>query len=135
MALMRRLGIMPDEVTCNLVIKGFCQAGYLEMAKRVFYTSMHTKGCQPNEKIYQTMIHYLFKGGEFNLACTMCKDSMKKNWYPNVDTIHALLEGLKKNKQLGKAKMIVALARQRVPPFPSNQLSSMQSVKELNSKN
>ncbi|KAH7568514.1 hypothetical protein JRO89_XS06G0009100 [Xanthoceras sorbifolium] len=127
MALMQRLGIRPDEVTCNLVIKGFCQAGYLEMAKRV-YASMHTKGCQPNEKIYQTMIHYLCKGGEFNLAYTMCKDCLGKNWYPSVDTIYALLEGLKTNKQLGKAKMIVALAQQRVPPFPSNQLSSMQSI-------
>ncbi|TXG48055.1 hypothetical protein EZV62_027349 [Acer yangbiense] len=127
MALMQRLGIRPDEVTCNLVIKGFGQAGYLEMAKRV-YSSMHTKGCKVNEKIYQTMIHYLCKGGEFNLACTMCKDCMKKNWYPSVDTILALLEGLKKNKQLGKAKMIVALVQKRVPPFPSKQLSSMQSI-------
>ncbi|KAI9197908.1 hypothetical protein LWI28_006510 [Acer negundo] len=122
-----RLGIRPDEVTCNLVIKGFGQAGYLEMAKRV-YSSMHTKGCKVNEKIYQTMIHYLCKGGEFNLACTMCKDCMKRNWYPSVDTILALLEGLKKNKQLGKAKMIVALVQKRVPPFPSKQLSSMQSI-------
>ncbi|KAJ0007506.1 hypothetical protein Pint_30090 [Pistacia integerrima] len=127
MCLMQHLRIMPDEVTYNLVIKGFCQAGYLEMAKRV-YSAMHGRGYKPNVKIYQTMIHYLCKGGEFDLAYTMCKDCMKKSWFPNVDTIYTLLEGLKKNKQLEKAKMILSLARKRVPPFSSDQLSSLQSI-------
>ncbi|KAJ4718369.1 putative Pentatricopeptide repeat-containing protein [Melia azedarach] len=127
MALMQHFQIMPDEVTYNLVIKGFCRAGYMDMAKRV-YSAMHGRGYKPNVKIYQTMIHYLCKGGDFNLAYTMCKDSMKKNWFPNVDTIYALLEGLKKDNQLCKAKMITTLARKRVPPFSSNQLSSFQSI-------
>lgn len=127
MRLMQHLRIMPDEVTYNLVIKGFCQAGYLEMAKRV-YSAIHGRGYKPNVKIYQTMIHYLCKGGEFNLAYTMCKDCMRKSWFPNVDTIYTLLEGLKKNKQLDKAKMIMSLARRRVPPFSSDQLSSLQSI-------
>ncbi|KAG8656286.1 hypothetical protein MANES_04G115200v8 [Manihot esculenta] len=122
-----RIGISPDEVTYNLVIKGFCQAGYLEMAKRV-YSALHAKGYKPNVKIYQTMIHYLCKGGEFDLAYTMCKDCMRRNWFLNVDTIYALLEGLKKNRHFGKAKMIVTLAQRRVPPFSSNQLSSFQSI-------
>ncbi|KAG8656285.1 pentatricopeptide repeat-containing protein At1g80150, mitochondrial [Manihot esculenta] len=127
MGLMQRIGISPDEVTYNLVIKGFCQAGYLEMAKRV-YSALHAKGYKPNVKIYQTMIHYLCKGGEFDLAYTMCKDCMRRNWFLNVDTIYALLEGLKKNRHFGKAKMIVTLAQRRVPPFSSNQLSSFQSI-------
>lgn len=127
MALMQIIGIRPDEVTCNLVIKGFCQAGYLEMAKKVYF-SLHVKGCKPNEKIYQTMVHYLCKGREFDLAYQMCKDSMRKGWYPNVDTIHALLEGLKMNRQAEKAKFILTLARKRVPPFPSKELSLMHSI-------
>ncbi|KAJ7951889.1 Pentatricopeptide repeat [Quillaja saponaria] len=52
------LGIAPDQVTYNLVVKGFCQAWFLEMAKRV-YSALHRKGYKPNVKIYQTMIHYL----------------------------------------------------------------------------
>lgn len=127
MRLMQKIGIVPDEVTYNLVIKGFCLAGYLEMAKRV-YSALHDKGYKPNVKIYQTMVHYLCKAGEFNLAYTMCKDSMRKNWFLNVDTIYTLLDGLKKNRQLDEAKVILTLARRRVPPFSSSQLSSLQSV-------
>ncbi|PQQ01003.1 pentatricopeptide repeat-containing protein [Prunus yedoensis var. nudiflora] len=91
--LMQNVGITPDEVTYNLVIKGFFQAG-----------------------------------GDFDLAYTMCKDCMQKNWYPNVDTIHTLLEGLKRGKQLGKAKAIMMLVRKRVPPFSSKQLGDLQTI-------
>ncbi|XP_022723479.1 pentatricopeptide repeat-containing protein At1g80150, mitochondrial-like [Durio zibethinus] len=100
MRLMQKIGIDPDEVTYNLVIKGFCQAGYLEMAKRVYSSLECHSEYKPNVKIYQTMIHYLCKGGEYNLAYTRCKDCMRKNWFPNVDTIHSLLQGLMKNGQL-----------------------------------
>ncbi|KAJ4847184.1 hypothetical protein Tsubulata_040891 [Turnera subulata] len=124
---MTKVGIMPDEVTYNLVIKGFCQAGYIEMAKKV-YSAMHGRGCKPNAKIYQTMIHYLCKGGEFGLAYTMCKDCMRRNWTLNLDTIHTLLEGLRKDGQLDKANVILNLAQSRVPPFSSSHLSYLQSV-------
>ncbi|XP_024182322.1 pentatricopeptide repeat-containing protein At1g80150, mitochondrial isoform X2 [Rosa chinensis] len=125
--MMQNIGIAPDEVTFNLVIKGFCQAGKLEMAKRV-YSALHDKGYTPNVKIYQTMIHYLCRERDFDLAYTLCRDSMLKNWYPNVDTIHTLLKGLRMKSQLGKAKAIMTLVRRRVPPFPSKQLSSLQSI-------
>ncbi|KDP37103.1 hypothetical protein JCGZ_06159 [Jatropha curcas] len=127
MRLMQRIGIAPDQVTYNLVIKGFCLAGYLEMAKRV-YSALQGEVYKPNFKIYQTMIHYLCKGGEFDLAYTMCKDCMGKGWYLHVDTIHALLNGLMKNGHLGKAKLIVTLAKRKVPPFSSSQLSSFYSI-------
>uniref|UniRef100_A0A6N2MZS7 Pentacotripeptide-repeat region of PRORP domain-containing protein n=1 Tax=Salix viminalis TaxID=40686 RepID=A0A6N2MZS7_SALVM len=93
MRVMLKIGIVPDEITYNLVIKGFFQTGKLEMAKMVVE--------------------------EFDLAYTMCRDSMRNNWFLNVDTIHTLLEGLKKNGQPNKAKVIVTLAQRRVPPFPS----------------
>ena len=128
MRLMQKIGIDPDEVTYNLVIKGFCQAGYLEMAKRVYSSLECRSKYKPNIKIYQTMIHYLCRGGDYNLAYTRCKDCMRKNWFPNVDTIYSLLQGLMKNRQLGKAKMIMTLVRSRIPPFSSTQLDYLQSV-------
>lgn len=127
MRLMLKIGIVPDEVTYNLVIKGFFQTGKLEMAKMVYF-SLRGKGNKFNVKVYQTMVHYLCKGGEFDLAYTMCRDCMRNNWFLNVDTIHTLLEGLKKNGQLNKAKVIVTLAQKRVPPFPSSHLRSLQAV-------
>lgn len=125
-ALMNKIGIDPDEVTYNLVIKGFFLAGYPEMAKRV-YSALHGNGYRPNIKIYQTMIHYLCKGGDLELAYSMCKDCMRKSWFPSVNSIIALLEGLKKSGQLGKAKMIIALARKKAPPFSEIQMDSFQS--------
>ncbi|BBG99080.1 Tetratricopeptide repeat-like superfamily protein [Prunus dulcis] len=117
MGLMQNVGITPDEVTYNLVIKGFFQAGYLEMAKRV-YSALHGKGYKPNIKIYQTMIHYLCKGGDFDLAYTMCKDCMQRIG----------IRMLKRDKQLGKAKAIMMLIRKRVPPFSSKQLGDLQTI-------
>ncbi|KAE8655498.1 Pentatricopeptide repeat-containing protein [Hibiscus syriacus] len=128
MRLMQKIGIEPDEVTYNLVIKGFCQAGYLEMAKRVYSSLECRSKHRPNVKIYQTMIHYLCKGGEYNLAYTRCIDCMRKSWFPNVDTIHSLLQGLMRNGQLCKAKMIMKLVRSRKPPFSSTQLDSLLSI-------
>ncbi|KAK7261914.1 hypothetical protein RIF29_28238 [Crotalaria pallida] len=125
--LMQKVGVAPDEVTFNLVIKGFCQAGFIDMAKRV-YSALVGKGHKPNLKIYQTMIHYLCKSGDFGLAYTMCKDSMQNNWFPNVDTICLLLEGLKRNGQVQKARMIITLVEKRNPPFSSNHLTVMRST-------
>ncbi|KAM7480361.1 hypothetical protein LguiA_028574 [Lonicera macranthoides] len=127
MGMMRYLRINPDEVTYNLVIKGFCRARYLEMAKRV-YSALLDEGYKPNIKIYQTMIHYLCKAGEFDMAYSMCKDSMQKDWFPNVDTIYKLLEGMKKDGKVEKARFIVTLAQKRVPPFPPVQLGAMKSI-------
>ncbi|XP_058780483.1 pentatricopeptide repeat-containing protein At1g80150, mitochondrial-like [Vicia villosa] len=127
MGLMRRVGVMPDEVTLVLVIKGFFLAGYPEMAMRVF-SKLHRKGYKSSANIYQTVIHYLCKREDFNQAYTMCEDSMRKNWFPNVDTIFMLLEGLKRFGEIDKVKEIVALVESRKPPFYSSYLASMQSL-------
>ncbi|CAL0332357.1 unnamed protein product [Lupinus luteus] len=127
MDLMQRVGVAPDEITFNLVMKGFCQAGFIDMAKRV-YSALHGRGYKPNLKIYQTMIHYLCKSRDFGFAYTMCKDSMQKSWFPNVDTICLLLEGLMRNGQIHKARMIVTLAEKRNPPFSSGNLAAIQSI-------
>ncbi|KAK7271170.1 hypothetical protein RJT34_26833 [Clitoria ternatea] len=127
MRLMHRIGIVPDEVTYNLVIKGFFLAGYGDMAKRV-YSALLGKGYKPNAKIYQTMIHYLCRNREFDVAYTMCKDSIWKNWWPDVNTICVLLQGLKGTGQISKGIVIITSAKKRVPPFSSAHLASMQSA-------
>ncbi|CAN7123736.1 unnamed protein product [Brassica rapa subsp. narinosa] len=125
--LMPKLQMEPDNVTYNMVIKGFFVAGFPEMAERV-YTAMHGKGYKPNVKIYQTMIHYLCKAGKFDLGYTMCKDCMRKKWYPNLDTVGVLVDGLVKKGQLDQAKLIMELVHKRVPPFSSKQLIPLKSI-------
>lgn len=134
LAFMRHDKKFPDKVTYNLVIKGFFNAGYLQMAMRV-YSAFHNDGHKPNQKIYQTMIHYLCKAGEFNVAYTMCKDSMQRNWYPSVHTINNLLEGLQKNEGFGKlekAKYILSMALKKVPPYSAAQVKIMKSILSRN---
>ncbi|KAF5190531.1 Pentatricopeptide repeat-containing protein [Thalictrum thalictroides] len=116
MGRMSHIGIKPDELTFNLVIKGFFLIGNAQMAKRI-YSAFQAQHYKPNSMIYQTMIHYLCEGREFDLAYTFCKDSMHKNWFPNVDTVCMLLEGLLRNPKGKKAKVIMTLIQGRVPPY------------------
>ncbi|KAH6781468.1 Tetratricopeptide repeat superfamily protein [Perilla frutescens var. frutescens] len=120
----------PDEVTYNLVIKGFCKMGSLKMAMAV-YSAFNNEGYTPNQKIYQTLIHYFCEAGEFDLAYNMCNQSMQKNWFPSVGTIINLLEGLVRHRKidkLDKAKHIYSLASNRKPPFNADQIETMKSI-------
>ena len=120
-------GITPDEITYNLVIKGFFVIGEHEMAKTVF-GAMHGRGCKPNERIYQTMVHYLCKRREFNLAFRLCKDSMEKNWFPSVDTIHNLLKGLMVIKKDRNAREIMKLVAERKPSYSVDDVKAFQDI-------
>ncbi|KAJ4964112.1 hypothetical protein NE237_024051 [Protea cynaroides] len=126
-AKMQLLRINPDDVTFNLVIKGFYLSGYPEMARRV-YSALCDKGYKPNRMIYQTLIHYDCAAEEFNLAFRMCKDSMEKKWFPSVDTICKLLEGLQKKAEFTKARIIMMLVQRRKPPYSADVLGVFQSI-------
>lgn len=128
--LMKRIGITPDEVTYNLVIKGFFLVENLPMAKRI-YSAFHGAGFKPNSRIYQTMIHYLCRAGDFDLAYSMCKESMKNNWFPSSDIIKNILEGLCKDgteEKMGNARFLVILAKKKISPFSTETLNVMRSI-------
>lgn len=120
-------GIKPDELTYNLLIKGFCMVGELEMAKRIFF-AMPRRGCKQNSRIYQTMVHYLCKGGVFDLAFGLCKDSMERNWFPSIDTVNALLKGLITNLKVRNARTIMRLVKGRMPPYSTDELKAFQDI-------
>lgn len=120
-------GIKPDELTYNLIIKGFCMIFELDMAKRIFF-SMDRRGCKPNSKIYQTMVHYLCKGGEFDMAFRLCKDSMERNWFPNVDTTNKLLKGLMSISKDKNAMEIMKLVQERRTPYSADELKTFQDI-------
>ncbi|XP_057780443.1 pentatricopeptide repeat-containing protein At1g80150, mitochondrial-like [Salvia miltiorrhiza] len=120
----------PDEITYNLVIKGFCKMGNLKMAMYV-YSAFRSEGYKPNQKIYQTLIHYFCEAREIDMAYNMCKQSMENNWYPSVDTINKLIDGLVRDEKLekiDKARHIYSLALKRKPPFNSAQIEFMKSL-------
>ncbi|XP_057780460.1 pentatricopeptide repeat-containing protein At1g80150, mitochondrial-like [Salvia miltiorrhiza] len=120
----------PDEITYNLVIKCFCKMGNLKMAMYVYY-AFRSEGYKPNQKIYQTLIHYFCEAREIDMAYNMCKQSMENNWYPSVDTINKLIDGLVRDgklEKIDKARHIYSLALKRKPPFNSAQIEFMKSL-------
>lgn len=126
----KRFPEFPDEVTYNLVIKGFFKMGNLKMAMAV-YSAFRSEGYKPNQKIYQTLIHYLCEAREFEMAYNMCKQSMDNNWFPSDGTINKLLEGLVRDGKIEKldmAKHIYSLAFKRKPPFNAAQIEFMKSI-------
>ncbi|XP_031498760.1 pentatricopeptide repeat-containing protein At1g80150, mitochondrial [Nymphaea colorata] len=122
------MGLRPDDATYNLIIKGFCVVGNLEMAKKYFF-GMANFGYKPNSRIYQTMIHYLCgEGGELGLAFTLCKESMARNWFPNVNTIYKLLDGLASDPENGeRVKEIIEMVRKRAPSYSVQELKAFQT--------
>ncbi|WOL09559.1 hypothetical protein Cni_G18312 [Canna indica] len=125
--LMRKASIRPDEMTYNLIIKGFCMIGELEMAKQIFY-AIHQWTLKPNSKIYQTMIHYLNKAGKFDLAFRLCKDSMERNWFPSVDTIKKLLEGLMSISKDRNAREILKLVKERKTSYSADEIKEFHDI-------
>ena len=128
---MRDCGIKPDALTFNLIIKGFCRVGEMGMAKRVFW-AMGESSCEASGKVYQTMVHYLCDAEEFELAFRLCRDSMKKGWFPSVPSIQSLLRGLTLVSVDQRAQEIMRLVRARVPPFTAGELKVLEIAVSTN---
>ncbi|KAK1259763.1 Pentatricopeptide repeat-containing protein [Acorus gramineus] len=124
---MTRMGIKPDELTYNLIIKGFFIIKDNEMAKRI-YLSLQDGGCEPNNKINQTMVHYLSEGGELDLAFRICKESMTKNWFPSIESINKLLRLLMTSSHEESAREIMNLVRRRVPSYSVEGMKALQDI-------
>jgi len=120
-------GIKPDEITYNLIIKGFFMMGEHEMAKTVF-GAMHGRGCKPNNKVYQTMVHYLCEKRDFDLAFRLCKDSMEKNWFPSATTIVQLLKGLMAISKDRNAREIMMLVAGRKPSYSDDEMKVFKDI-------
>ncbi|KAJ3677588.1 hypothetical protein LUZ60_003312 [Juncus effusus] len=72
--LMRLRGINPNLTTYNVRIQ------YLIHHCRTFEANdlVRSMGCELNERIYQTMIHYLCEERDFDLGFRLCKKSMQR---------------------------------------------------------
>ncbi|WVZ92311.1 hypothetical protein U9M48_038388 [Paspalum notatum var. saurae] len=123
-------GIKPDEITYNLIIKGFFMMGEHEMAKTVF-GAMHGRGCKPNSKVCQTMVHYLCGRRDFDFAFRLCKGSMEKNWFPSVDTVNRLLKGLMAISKDRNARDIMKLVTERKPSYSDDEMKVFKDILSL----
>lgn len=99
---------MPNEITYNTLIenchnlefksalalmKGFCMKGLMNEADRVF-ESMLQKGYEPNEAVYNVIIHGHSKVGNIEKAYNLYKEMLRSGFVPHSVTIMALAKSL-----------------------------------------
>ncbi|XP_034680419.1 pentatricopeptide repeat-containing protein At1g55890, mitochondrial-like [Vitis riparia] len=72
---MKTSGIKPDVFTLNSLMKGFCNAGNLEEAKR-WYSEIARNELPPVRATYMTLIPFLVEKGDFEL----CKEVCSRRW-------------------------------------------------------
>jgi pentatricopeptide repeat protein len=86
--------------------------GDLEEAKRLF-KSMENRGCQPAYSCYATLVYFWGKGGDFESAYRVCKESMGKKMVPNFSTMKILVQGLASSGEVDKAKELIGEVKER----------------------
>nr|CAD1841520.1 unnamed protein product [Ananas comosus var. bracteatus] len=87
---MERVGIKPNIITYNSLIKGsvvhsFCQSGRMEEAKNIV-TEMISKGCLPDVVTYSAVIDGFCRIGKIDQARKMLKYMYKNNYAAKMDS-------------------------------------------------
>ncbi|CAA7029813.1 unnamed protein product [Microthlaspi erraticum] len=74
---------------------------------------MVSRGCKPDSECYFTLIYYLCKGGDFETALSVCKESMEKNWVPSFGIMKSLVNGLAKASKVEEAKELIKQVKEK----------------------
>ncbi|XAR72479.1 hypothetical protein NMG60_11019124 [Bertholletia excelsa] len=93
--LLRRLldnGLLPDRVSYNILIDGFCREGQLRMAFNIL-NSMERLDLEPDGVTYTTLIDGLCKQGRLDQANGILGLMMKRGISPDEVTWTALIDG------------------------------------------
>ncbi|KFK43437.1 hypothetical protein AALP_AA1G125200 [Arabis alpina] len=102
----------PNSVTFSYLIHGFCSEENLDEAMNMFVV-MGKSGYKADSECYFALIHCLCKGGDFETALILCKESMEKNWVPSFSVMKWLVNGLVSISKVDEAKKLVVQVKQR----------------------
>ncbi|KAL8483077.1 hypothetical protein ACS0TY_025939 [Phlomoides rotata] len=105
----------PNSATYTNLIYGFCKEGKLDEAKSLFKEMTVDWRLKPDAECYFTIVYYLCKGQDFELALRICKDSMALNWVPNITTMKLLANGLVSIGKVDEAKEIIGTMKEKFP--------------------
>ncbi|KAL3850857.1 hypothetical protein ACJIZ3_012739 [Penstemon smallii] len=94
-------GMNPTCMTYHHLIYGFCREGKLDVAKSLF-EEMVSRNLKPD-------------GKDFEAALSICKESMAKNWIPNITTMKSLVKGLMFIEKIDEARKIVERMKKKFP--------------------
>ncbi|XP_010476095.1 PREDICTED: pentatricopeptide repeat-containing protein At1g11630, mitochondrial-like [Camelina sativa] len=102
----------PNSVTYSILIHGFCSEENLVEAMNLFIV-MVDSGYKPDSECYFTLIQCLCKGGDFETALILCRESMEKNWVPSFSIMKWLVNGLASVSKVSEAKELIALVKEK----------------------
>jgi len=101
-----KLGIQPDLVSYNTVIKAYCEMGSLDSAKS-FLDEMQKKGMEPDLITFNTLLHFFYKNGRFVDGEKIWGQMKESNVVPDIRSYNARLRGLTKEKKMKDAIELV----------------------------
>lgn len=108
--LAKELGVKPDVVSFNTLVKAYCEMGKIENASLVI-EEMEEKGLKPDVISYNTILLSLYGNGKFVEGEKMWERMLSKDIVPDIRTYNARLKGLAKEKKMDEAVDLVAEMR------------------------
>lgn len=103
-----RFGIQMDAVSFNIMVSAFCGMGYFDRAYLVLI-QMEKLGLRPDVVTYTTLIWFLYKKGDWQIANGLWNLMVRKGCYPVVATFNARIHFLVSRGRAWEANELVAL--------------------------
>ncbi|XP_031247522.1 pentatricopeptide repeat-containing protein At1g07740, mitochondrial [Pistacia vera] len=101
-----KMGLRPNSVSFNIMIKGWLKEDNWVEARRVFDKMLERK-VQPSVVTYNSLIGFLCRKGDVEKAKGLFEDIVKKGKYPNAVTYALLMEGLCSIGEFKEAKKMM----------------------------
>ncbi|KAL0559677.1 hypothetical protein IC582_000042 [Cucumis melo] len=105
-------GVSPNVYTYNILIRGFCTAGNLEMGLS-FFGEMERNGCLPNVVTYNTIIDAYCKLRKIDEAFKLFRSMALKGLDPNLISYNVVINGLCREGQMKETSEILEEMSQR----------------------
>ncbi|KAJ0082859.1 hypothetical protein Patl1_10959 [Pistacia atlantica] len=108
----KRLGIEPDRVSYNTVVKAYCEMGSLDSATKLL-DEMEKKGVSPDRITFNTLLYAFYMNGRFADAEMTWQRMINKNVTPDIRSYNAKLYGLAIEKKTKEAVQLVEEMRKK----------------------
>ncbi|GKU99344.1 hypothetical protein SLEP1_g12207 [Rubroshorea leprosula] len=109
-------GVAPNVFTYNILIRGFCVEGNLEMGLLLF-DEMERNGCLPNVVTYNTLIDAYCKSNKINDAYNLLRSMALKGLEPNLISYNVIVNGLCREGRLRETgEVLVEMCRKGFVP-------------------
>lgn len=105
---MQDRGTIPDIITCNILIDGFCAAGKLEVAQKLFSVLLLTK-IPIQVRTYNTMIEGLCKGGKLDEAKALMVRMEANGCVPDDFTYNIVIQAFLHKQEISKVVQYIQM--------------------------